>query len=209
MHAGLGRHTFYLTPSQRFTSSRFSGVGQVFCIMSLTMTKISVAILFGRVTNGTNISRKWLTSVYLWVNAGAAFIVNILTIAIQFAQCKPVNKNFNSKLPGHCWDFQIFFKFILAQGSMCLLVLLGNTPCSANRSQVTSAITDFALSAYPFIILRKLNMPTRTKITVIGLMTLGFIAGVLAIVRTVYSAKNSKVGDPSCMSIHSSSSSLE
>lgn len=197
MHAGLGHHTFYLTPNQRVTSSRLSDVGQVFCIMSLTMTKVSVAILFARVTNGTNLPRKWLAAVYLWVNAGAAFIVNILTIAIMFGQCTPVEKNFNPKVAGHCWNIKIFLRFVLAQGGKSISVA-PVTGCHTNKKQVTSAITDFTLSAYPFIILRKLNMPTRTKASVIGLMSLGFIAGVLAIVRSIYSAKNSKVGDGPC-----------
>lgn len=117
VHAGLGRHTLTLTPSQRITSSRLSDVGQVFCIMSLTMTKISVAILFQRVTKGTNLRRKWLATLYLWTNAGTAFIVNILTIAIMFGQCRPVEKDFNPKVAGHCWDIRIFLRFVLAQGS--------------------------------------------------------------------------------------------
>lgn len=75
---------------------------------------------------------------------------------------------------------------------------MGNT----NRKKVASAVTDFTLSAYPFIILRKINMPIRMKASVMGLMSLGFVAGVLAIVRTVYSANNSKAGDPPCKTVH-------
>ena len=47
--------------------------------------------------------------------------------------------------------------------------------------------------------LYKLNMPLRTKITIIFLMSLGCVAGAVAVVRTVYTGPYNRQNDPTCM----------
>ena len=112
---GLGRHAYYLDAAQKVHSSRFSAVGQAFCITSLSFAKLAVAWNFQRLVEGTG--KRW-AQFYLWISAGAAFIVNLITVIFLFAQCSPVGKNYNKNLPGHCWNPQIESKTVLAQGSM-------------------------------------------------------------------------------------------
>lgn len=113
---GLGRHAYYLTPTDKIHASRFSDVGQAFCIFSLSFCKLAVAAAFSRLVEGTG--RKW-AQIYLWFSAGLAFLVNFLAVVFLFAQCSPLAKNFNTKLAGHCWNPQIFDRMVLAQGSAC------------------------------------------------------------------------------------------
>ncbi len=55
----------------------------------------------------------------------------------------------------------------------------------AYRFSIISIASDFFLSAFPILILRKVQISFRSKVGLCALMGLGVIAGSLSIVRTV------------------------
>jgi hypothetical protein len=82
------------------------------------------------------------------------------------AKCTPFKKIYDSKVEGKCWDktklkhFQLFAAYY-------------------------SAILDFVLAFLPWQILMSLTMKTREKVGVAVAMSLGAVAGVCGIVKSV------------------------
>ncbi|KAL8835309.1 MAG: hypothetical protein Q9170_003364 [Blastenia crenularia] len=95
----------------------------------------------------------------------AAFVMlvvsNIVLSLAWIFQCTPhLDKAWNDKLPGKCF------------------------------TKVISIISDFFLSLFPIIILRKVQIGFRDKVGLCLLMGLGVITGSLSIVRTVLNGQN-------------------
>ena len=193
---GLGHHAWQLSPSQRTAALRLNAVGQSFCIMSLTFCKFTVVLTFQRAIEGAG---RRFAIVYLWCNGVAAFVINIVTVAVMFADCTPMEKNYNQRLPGTCLSPKILAHISLAQGCASnLLLSYISWFLMLTRILAVSAVTDFLLSIFPTATLYKLQMSFRTKITLIFLMSLGCITGVFAVVRTVYTGPYNQQGDSPC-----------
>lgn len=82
------------------------------------------------------------------------------------AKCTPFEKVYNSKVPGTCWDKNKLGKFQLF-------------------AAYYSAILDFVLAFIPWQILKDLTMKRREKVGVAVAMSLGAVAGVTGIVKSV------------------------
>jgi len=82
------------------------------------------------------------------------------------AKCTPFEKVYNSHAAGTCWDKKKLGKFQLF-------------------AAYYSAILDFVLAFIPWQILRNLTMKRREKVGVAVAMSLGAIAGVTGIVKSV------------------------
>ena len=82
------------------------------------------------------------------------------------AKCTPFEKVYRSNVPGTCWDKNKLGKFQLF-------------------AAYYSAILDFVLAFIPWQILKDLTMKRREKVGVAVAMSLGAVAGVTGIVKSV------------------------
>lgn len=162
-NAGLGRHTFYLTYDQAVNQQFYSVLAQVFCVHALSFAKISIVASYIRVLRG---STNRFHQVFLWTIGGLVLIINTIVIITFYTACDPTEKSWNPRVPGTCWDINKKLAFFILQGAF-------------------SAFSDFLLAFYPFFFLNKLQVPKRTKAVILGLMALGTVTGIFAIIRTV------------------------
>ncbi|KAI5925269.1 hypothetical protein F4810DRAFT_708655 [Camillea tinctor] len=160
---GLGRHTFYLSYHQAVTQQYYSLLAQVFCIHALSFAKMSIVISYTRVLRGSG-SR--LHQIVLWTIGILVFVVNTIVIITFYVSCNPNRKSWDPLTPGTCWTTHQRLAFPLLQGAF-------------------SAFSDFFLALYPFFFLHKLQLRWRTKSLILGLMGMGVVTGIFAIIRTV------------------------
>ncbi|CAD6594224.1 MAG: hypothetical protein ASARMPREDX12_008485 [Alectoria sarmentosa] len=166
VHWGLGRHLYYLSPVQRVQQEYYSLLSQVFCVNALTFAKISICLSYLRVLRGSY--KKGLRLV-CYATAVLVFAVNTVVIISFYAQCDPPAKSWNQKIPGKCWKPPTEISLVLLQGSF-------------------SALTDFFLSALPIFMFKDLRIGKKSKAILCGLMGLGTITGIFALVRTAEAA---------------------
>ena len=99
--SGGGRHVYYLSPEERVRLTRLNWVSQPPVIIALATGKISVAFLILRILGPG--STRWLRNVLyfiMWSSIGFSG----LAVIIQFVQCSPVQKLWDTNLEGHCWN---------------------------------------------------------------------------------------------------------
>ncbi|KAI1762789.1 hypothetical protein GGR53DRAFT_500025 [Hypoxylon sp. FL1150] len=160
---GLGRHTFYLTYEQVVNQQYYSLLAQVFCVEALSFAKMSIVVSYMRVLRG---SGNRLHEILLWTIGILVFVVNTMVIITFYTGCNPTQKSWDSLTKGTCWSTNKKLAFFLLQGGF-------------------SAFSDFFLACSPFFFLHKLQVKRKTKALVLGLMGLGAVTGVFAIIRTV------------------------
>ena len=97
--SGGGRHVYYLTLEQQIQLTRLNWVSQPPVIIALATGKISVAFLILRIFGPT----KWLRYVLYFI-MGSSIMLCGLAVIIQFVQCSPVRKLWETDLEGHCWN---------------------------------------------------------------------------------------------------------
>jgi len=110
--------------------------------------------------------RDRLHQVLLWAIGILVFVVNTMVIITFYTGCDPTQKSWDPLIKGKCWPVDKKLAFFLLQGAF-------------------SAFSDFFLAFSPFFFLYKLQLKRKTKALVIGLMGLGAVTGVFAIIRTV------------------------
>ncbi|KAI2464342.1 hypothetical protein F4781DRAFT_74041 [Annulohypoxylon bovei var. microspora] len=160
---GLGRHTFYLTHEQSVNQQYYSLLAQVFCVQALSFAKMSIVVSYMRVLRD---SGNRLHQVLLWAIGILVFVVNTMVIITFYTGCNPTEKSWDPLTKGTCWTTNKKLAFFLLQGAF-------------------SAFSDFFLAFSPFFFLHKLQVKKRTKALILGLMGLGTVTGVFAIIRTV------------------------
>ncbi|KAL8719662.1 MAG: hypothetical protein Q9225_003359 [Loekoesia sp. 1 TL-2023] len=172
---GFGRPAYYLTEHgfQEFMKYSYGEWLQTFA--TLTFTKISICLLLLRIT----ITKAFIIPLYTAIAILA--ISNVILSLLWIFQCTPhLDKAWNNKLPGHCFSKGQLERIIISQA-------------------IISIISDFFLSAFPILILRKVQINFRSKVGLCLLMGLGVITGSLSLVRTVLNYQN-VTNDPTWLS---------
>jgi hypothetical protein len=150
---GLGRHLVYLTKPDAINMQYWQLLSQVFCINALTFAKMSICLSYLRVIRGSqNVAMKWS----LYICALLTFVVNTVVIICFYLSCNPPSKAWNPFLPGECWPLVTQISLVLLQGSW-------------------SAVTDFFLAAFPFLLFKDLQVGRKSKAILLGLMSLGVV----------------------------------
>jgi hypothetical protein len=164
VYNGLGRHSRFVPFSARRASLRLTFISQVFWYWSITLVKLSVALLLLRLKH----TKRWRFFLYFVMMLSLA-AVTVQTF-FQFLQCRPFSVY---------WDPRTFrtgevrcFKRSVINGNIvafsCIQVGL-----------------DLVFSFIPIIFIRKLNRPRRERIFMCVLMGLGLFASCAAIIRTM------------------------
>ncbi|OAF99505.1 uncharacterized protein CC84DRAFT_1157588 [Paraphaeosphaeria sporulosa] len=159
---GFGRRTFFVPPARRSTALRYLFISQVFWYWSVTLVKLSVALLLLRLKQ----TRPWRSFLYLIM--AIAISAAIVQTCFQFLQCRPFSV---------FWDPRGFRSAVCFRRS----IIDGNIIVF---SSIQVAL-DIIFSFIPIMFVRKLKLPRREKIFMCMLMGLGLFASIAAIVRTL------------------------
>ncbi|PVH94435.1 hypothetical protein DM02DRAFT_479275, partial [Periconia macrospinosa] len=169
---GLGRRALFVSFARRRTSLHLLFVSQVFWYWSLTLIKLSVALLLLRLKH----TKRW--RVFLSILMGIIISAAVVQTVFQFVQCRPFSVY---------WDPRLFSSSQRGRGggqkATCfeIRVINGNI-IAFSTLQVA---LDIVFSFIPMTFIRKLHVPRREKIFMCVLMGLGVFASVAAIVRTL------------------------
>jgi len=155
VYNGVGRHIQALTIAQIITSFKALWASIQCYNFALTLTKISIALQYLRITTGKTI--RLICWVFIWFTA--AF--GIVALFVGTFQCVPVASFWNMQIPGKCINKTAWY-YVAA---------------------VVSILQDILLVVLPFFILRRLAMPTREKVSLMVILGLGGIAAIASVCR--------------------------
>ncbi|CAK7205539.1 hypothetical protein SEUCBS139899_008316 [Sporothrix eucalyptigena] len=159
---GLGRHQSTLDTETLEVFNHASFWGNVIEIAVGTMfIKLAIAANLLRLC-----SNRWYT-IALWFIIALTIAYELVAFLFFFLNCKPVSGNWDTSVNAKC-------------ASLNTIVIFGlvNTSCNI--------VTDVALAAIPIPIIWGLNMKRTTRLYLIGVLSLGYLAVAMDIVKTVY-----------------------
>jgi hypothetical protein len=84
--------------------NQLSGAAGILANAACMMSKTAVVMSFLRLVQG------W-PRYCLWFIAASMNLITLVTIILLFAQCTPVEKNWDHSVPGSCWDLSYTLKF--------------------------------------------------------------------------------------------------
>ncbi|KAH7141099.1 hypothetical protein EDB81DRAFT_799413 [Dactylonectria macrodidyma] len=157
---GFGQHIWTISDENLRTINLNTILVATFGIIATTMGKTSFAITLYRIA-----TNQWMKYFLIFVIVSVNVSMNLVWI-FGFAKCTPLQKVFDSNVPGTCWNktrlsrYQLFAAYY-------------------------SAILDFVLALLPWQILMGMTMLRRERLGVAIAMSLGAIAGITGIVKAV------------------------
>lgn len=161
---GFGRRAKFVPQENRSNSLRLIFICQVIWYWSITLVKLSVALLLVRLKT----TRGW--RIFLFSIMGVLILNATLATFFQFLQCQPFSVY---------WDPSAFKNGdvkCIPRGAITGNIIAGSA---------VHVSTDLIFSFMPVTFIRKLNRPRREKIFLGLLMGLGLFAALFAILRTV------------------------
>ncbi|CAF9938565.1 MAG: hypothetical protein HETSPECPRED_001111 [Heterodermia speciosa] len=161
---GYARHLYYIPTNQIPDIIKLNTISRAMCMFSISVGKISVALLIERIA-GPSRWRKWL----LRSISVSVFITAVITLTLFFAQCSPARAVWDKALvkegKAECWN-----------------------PLPINTWNLTVAsywaFLDFALACIPIDMIWKLQLSLKKKFLLICLLGMGVFAGICASVKT-------------------------
>ncbi|KAH8714089.1 hypothetical protein GQ44DRAFT_689115 [Phaeosphaeriaceae sp. PMI808] len=157
---GYGMQAQDIDPRNMPMLSLVGNILPTFGVAAASLSKTSFAITLLKFTKG------WMKNL-IWLIILSMNIVMWLSALFVWISCTPVAKGWHPDLDGACWNqnsLMIYFMFASAY----------------------SATMDFALSLLPSILFWNVQMKRKEKIGVIVAMSVGFFAGIVTIIKTVY-----------------------
>ncbi|KAE8355462.1 hypothetical protein BDV28DRAFT_163079 [Aspergillus coremiiformis] len=171
IHHGTGRHASDLTEYQRVMSAKYNWLSQGFHVMGTNWGKVSVAFFLLRIIRKAKNHQ-------LPIYGGIALmsIINGVSVFTMYGQCTPTPRLWNPEVPGTCWDPIVQRNFAFFQSS-------------------ASAFSDLIFAIYPITTIAGLQMPRKVKFGLGCVLSLGIIAMIAAIVKTINLASLSARAD--------------
>ncbi|RHZ50753.1 hypothetical protein CDV55_101866 [Aspergillus turcosus] len=161
---GTGRHMSELSHAQQIAAVKYQLLSQGFHVMSTNWGKISVALFLVRI-----ISEVKQHKLAMYAGMILLSIINIGGVYTIYGQCTPTAKAWNDDIQGSCWPDGAQRNYAFFQGS-------------------ASALSDFVLAVYPLFTIKNLQMATKVKFGLGFVLSLGIIAMVAAIIKTIHLA---------------------
>lgn len=96
----MGRHYSTVSPENKIAINRETILVALFAIMSSGLSKTSFAVTLYRL-----FSDKWIRFFLLFVVVTVNLFLNSVWVT-GFAKCTPIEKVWDSSVPGSCWDKQ-------------------------------------------------------------------------------------------------------
>lgn len=156
--SGGGRHQFYLSKEQKLDSTKWNTLSQIPLTVSNCLIKLSICCLIIRITNNRKLV-KWM-----WALMGGLVLVNGACLVNLLAGCRPIQAYWNYAIQNACWSEKILTDFAWLQG-------------------VFSIVTDLICTSLPIIILWNIQISSKKKVAICGLMALGLFTTACSIIR--------------------------
>ncbi|EPE10265.1 integral membrane protein [Ophiostoma piceae UAMH 11346] len=159
---GLGHHQSTISQKEMIIFNHASFWGNVI--------EIAVGTMFLKLGIATNLLRlcrnRWYT-IALWVIIGVVIAYEVTAFIFFFLNCKPVSGNWDTTIKAECAPIHTIVVFGLLNTS-------GNI------------LTDVALAIIPIPIIWGLNMKMATRLYLVAILSLGYLAVAMDIVKTYY-----------------------
>lgn len=170
---GLGTHIEFLAaePVRIMYTVKWVYLCEFFSIMCPGTGRISYALLLLRIIPPSKTRRRFLWSI-IWIQ----FIVDVVTVAVSFCQCRPIQGFWDRTVEASCWAPEVQQYVGFFQGSVCSAVDLG-------------------LAVFPASMFWNLKMELSQKLKLSAIMGLGVIAMVASIIKTVKLQAITSTGD--------------
>ncbi|KAL2807768.1 hypothetical protein BJX63DRAFT_436757 [Aspergillus granulosus] len=170
-HHGTGRHAVDLSQYQTIQSTKFNWLSQGFHVMSTNWGKVSVGFFLLRIIGKVKHHRPVMYGGIVLLT-----VINSVCVYTIYGQCSPTSKLWDTSVKGRCWDPDVQKNYAFFQGS-------------------SSALSDLVLAVYPLFTIWNLQMVLKVKIGLGVVLSLGVIAMIAAIVKTVNLASLSARAD--------------
>ncbi|KAK9419907.1 hypothetical protein SUNI508_06913 [Seiridium unicorne] len=157
---GFGRHLDTISTDNQKTINLCTILVATFGILSTTISKTSFALTLYRI-----VISQWVKYLLIFVIVTINLSMNLVWI-FGFAKCTPLQRLWDSSVPGTCWSKTNLVRYQLF-------------------AAYYSALLDFVLAFIPWKILMGMVMLRREKFGVAVAMSLGSVAGICGIVKAV------------------------
>ncbi|KAI9039404.1 uncharacterized protein KD926_009418 [Aspergillus affinis] len=133
-------------------------IGQTFAVLGMAIAKLSLGFFLLRI-----VIEQW-HRISIWISMVSLSLVSLVTAVIFWTQRLPSNSIYDPRVPGRTIVAVTPFSVLL--GSWC-------------------AAVDFYFALLPWLFIWKLNMKFKEKMSIAISLSLGFIACVCGIIRTI------------------------
>ncbi|OGM43323.1 hypothetical protein ABOM_008713 [Aspergillus bombycis] len=157
-HHGFGQPITSLSMDEAVQAVYMEMIGQTFAVLGMAIAKLSLGIFLLRI-----VVKRW-HRVSIWISMVSLSVVSVMTAIIFWTQRLPSRAIYDPRVPGRTIVSVTPFSVLL--GSWC-------------------AAVDFYFAILPWIFIWELNMRFKEKMTIAISLSLGFIAGICGIIRTI------------------------
>ncbi|KAL4803362.1 hypothetical protein BDV18DRAFT_166383 [Aspergillus unguis] len=171
VHYGTGRHSIDLSDAERVQAVKFNWLSQGFHVMSTNWGKVSVGIFLLRISQKVKHHKP-----VMYAGIVLLTVINSVCVFTIYGQCTPTARLWDGNVQGSCWDANIQKDYAFFQGS-------------------ASAFSDLVLAVYPLFTIWGLQMALKVKIGLGCVLSLGIIAMIAAIIKTINLASLSERAD--------------
>ncbi|KAL2847784.1 hypothetical protein BJY01DRAFT_234174 [Aspergillus pseudoustus] len=162
VQSGTGRHIDTLSHSQEIESAKYQLLSQGFHVMSTNWGKVSVALFLIRIMAEV---KQHTRAMYLGIVI--LTVINVVAVYTIYGQCTPTATTWDRDIEGTCWPDGAQRDYAYFQGS-------------------SSALSDLVLAVYPLFTIKNLQMPLKVKFGLGFVLSLGIIAMIAAIIKTIH-----------------------
>ncbi|KEY64162.1 hypothetical protein S7711_03455 [Stachybotrys chartarum IBT 7711] len=157
---GFGSHIWTISAENLRTINLFTILVAAFGIMATTISKTSFSMTLYRIAMD-----RWMKCLLVYIIITSNLSLNLVWI-FGLTKCTPFEKVLDRNVPGTCWDKSKLLRYQLA-------------------ASYYSAALDFVLAILPWHMLMGMSLRRREMLGVTIAMSLGAVAGITAIVRSV------------------------
>ncbi|KAK3357828.1 hypothetical protein B0T25DRAFT_630790 [Lasiosphaeria hispida] len=157
-HYGFGQPIAALDLDSAVRAVEWEMIGQTFAVVGMATAKVSLGLFLLRI-----VVKPW-HRVVLWIASVLILAVSLVVGVLFWTQCLPPRSLYDPRVKGTC-GFGIA-PFSLLLGVACI-------------------VADFFFAAFPWVFIWNLNMKHKEKVTIAASMSVGVVAGVAGIIRTV------------------------
>ncbi|KAF9887542.1 hypothetical protein FE257_010120 [Aspergillus nanangensis] len=155
---GFGQNIQTLDIDEAVRAVYMEMVGQTFAILGMAIAKVSLGVFLLRI-----VVVPW-HRVSIWICITSLSMVSVMTTLLFWIQRLPTTSVYDPRVPGR--------------------TILHITPVSILLGTWCAAV-DFYFAILPWIFIWKLNMRYKEKMTIAISLSLGFIAGICGVIRTI------------------------
>ncbi|VUC36768.1 unnamed protein product [Clonostachys rosea] len=170
---GLGRHQDTIPAADLIPFTQLSFIQSIVPLMGgIAFLKIAIALELMKLKGN---ALAWYNTV-LWCLIGFVVAYTLLAWFSFFLFCRPMAKYWDPSIEGSCYSVSLFVKFGLVNTAF-------------------NIFTDVAFATLPVPIVWLLKMPLKTRLYLVGVLSLGYVAVIMGIMKAVAQIDYNPLGD--------------